>query len=314
MYLSVLILTAILAVLAPASADAKTRAVRTEISALSGPRVQVRSMNNRGTIVGSMSPDPNSQQAPFRWTKTRGVDFFLGYNEGAAVDINDSGAIVGYLVQPASVTGFLWTPQDGYTDLGEFFPYAINNRGQIAGGMHSMYGVAGARIWYRGVLTEIPGAETTGAAMGIGENGRVVGQTGSDAFVWSPRTGMRILPNSGGSNPVAAAFAISNRGEAVGFEAPDTIISYPARWSRTGELTSFPQFAQGTFEAINASGLAVGRYPNSSNFLEGFAVTRRGTVVSLGEAYPVAVNDSGRILGSSGFNETQRVFIWRIVN
>ena len=116
---------ACLIALVPVSVIASDHVSRTEIDELAGPSVAVTSINNSGTIVGSIAA------VPFRWTRARGVEFFLGSSPGQATDINDQGDIVGYLEQSQnSLPGFLWTKRDGLTDLGTF----LHSQSTTAGG------------------------------------------------------------------------------------------------------------------------------------------------------------------------------------
>lgn len=86
----------------------------------------------------------------------------------------------------------------------------------------------------------------------------------------------------------------------------------PVRWTLAGEIQTFPQF-QGTFLAIDASGLAVGRYLAqiaANQFVwHGFATTRQGNVVTLGPGIPVAVNDRGAILGGMELEGVSHVVV-----
>lgn len=171
------------------------------------------------------------------------------------------------------------------------------------------------------MLTELGDGVVYGAAHAINARGEVAGQIGLSAFVWSPRTGLVLLPNvRPGSNDVQSASGLNNRGQVVGIAADaSSPIATPVRWRPSGEAEALSQF-QGTeavFIAINASGLAIGRYlvqVAPTEFVwHGFASVPRGHVTTLGLGIPVAVNNRGAILGTTNVDGVQRVVIWRVV-
>jgi hypothetical protein len=308
---------AFLLALAPVSAVANDEVSRVEIESLAGTRVDVGSMNNHGTIVGAITRDLNRPAVPFRWTRQRGIELFLGDSPGKAIAVNDRGSIVGVLLDASGefVSGFLWTPRQGVIELGAFVPAAINNRGQISGSCFEANGSGRPCLWEDGVRVELGDGVTYGAALAINERGEVAGQLELSAFVWSRRTGLMLLPSSGPDHTTFAE-GINNHTELVGAEFDGSSSkTFPVRWTRSGEIRTLPQF-EGPFLAINASGLAVGRYavPVAEHRFDwvAFAETRGGTLVSLGFGLPLAVNDRGAILGTTGTGGNQRVVIWRI--
>jgi uncharacterized membrane protein len=314
-----LIFTVAFVAAAQSSAFGQETVVRTEIEALAGPGVLVTSINNHGTIVGALSSDSGSSAVPFRWTETRGVEFFLGNSPGQATDVNNRDAIVGVLQHSEeSSSGFVWTPADGLVDLGSFFPAAINDRGEIAGSCREdVSSNPRPCLWEDGIVTVLGDGASSGSAFDISKRGHAAGQLLNSAFTWSPRAGLTLLPSSSGeSGAIAAAMALNNSGEVVGFEAADGVVSIPVRWTRSGGTETFDNLLRGTFVSINASGLAAGRYlvEISGGVFEwyGFVSTRRGDVVDLGLGIPVAVNDGGAILGTTVIDGAPRVVVWRV--
>jgi hypothetical protein len=315
----VLVVTLALIAAAQSSAFAEDHVVRTEIEALAGPGVLVTSINNHGTIVGALSSDPGAPAVPFRWTETRGVEFFLGDSPGQASDVNNRDAIVGVLEHPGDrSSGYLWTPENGVVDLGSFFPAAINDRGEIAGTCREdISSDPRPCLWEDGIVTVLGDGASFGGAFDISKRGHAAGQLLNAAFVWSRRAGLTLLPSSSGaSGVISAALALNNSGEVVGFEAPDGVVSTPVRWTRSGRVETFDSLLRGTFVSINSSGLAVGRYlvEISEGVFDwyGFASTRRGDVLGLGPGIPVAVNDRGAILGMTVIDGAPRVVVWRV--
>ena len=297
------------------AAGQRPRVVRTVIHELSIPGLGVSSMNNAGIVVGQYAPDLTADALPFRWSRSGGIDLFLGNRPGVAIDVNDGGAIVGALIDassPFGFSGFLWTRGGGLVGLGEFAPIAINNRGDIAGICDGYSGMGRFCIWQDGDVIDLG----SGGAVGINGRGEVVGGIGLKAVTWSRRSGLVTLPNSAtGRLLVYSASDVNNRGEVVGLEATDGVISYPVRWDKNGEVQSLPQYSRGAFRAINESGLAVGYYPNilgPTAFWQAFLHTADGEIIDLGEGLPVALNDSGAVLGVVGLGVDQQVVIWRV--
>lgn len=293
----------------------RPRVIRTVIRELSIPGVSVSSMNNGGTIVGRYAPDPTAGSYPFRWSRSGGIDLFLGSRPGVAIDINDGGSIIGVLDDESSqfgFSGFLWTRDGALVGLGEFAPFSINNRGEIAGICDGFSGMGRFCIWQDGDVIDLG----SGGALGINGRGEVVGQIGLEAVKWSRRSGLVTLPSSAtGPLLVYSAHDANNRGEIVGQEAPDGVISYPVRWAENGTVDTLTQYPRGGFRAINESGLAVGTYPiitDGNAIPQAFLHTADGEIVQLGEGLPVALNDPGRVLGMVGLGVDQQVVIWRV--
>jgi hypothetical protein len=272
-------------------------------------------MNNGGTIVGRYAPDPTAGSYPFRWSPSRGIDLFLGSRPGVAIDVNDGGAIIGVLDDERSqfgFSGFLWTRDGALVGLGEFAPFSINNRGQIAGLCDGFSGTGRFCIWQDGEVIDLG----SGGALGISGRGEVVGQIGLNAVKWSRRSGVVTLPNGAtGPSRVYSAHDANNRGAIVGQEAADGVSSYPVRWDKHGAVETLTQYPRGGFIAINETGLAVGTYPiiiDGTAVPQVFLHTGAGEIIELGEGLPVALNDSGLVLGVVGLGVEQEVVIWRL--
>jgi len=316
---------AILLAVAPLPAVAnQSEVVRIDIEELAGPGAGVTSINNHGTIVGAISTVVGAPNVPFRWTHARGIEFFLGDSPGQATAINDNEAIAGVLLDSSSdfSSGFLWTRRNGVVHLGKFVPTAIDNRDQIAGQCIEVLSRPRPCMWQDGVITDLGNGGLSGGAFDINARGDVAGQCEpcgeglASAFVWSRRTGVAPLPSSTGSAlAITDATGINHHSEVVGFEteAVGGAVLTPARWTSAGEIQTFPQF-QGTFVAINARGLAVGRYEvpiSADQFVwHGFAMTRHGHVITLGAGIPVAMNDQGAILGITVIDGVPHVVVW----
>lgn len=91
---------------------------------------------------------------------------------------------------------------------------AINEVGQVAGSAPGADRREHAAIWTNGIVTDLG---IVGSAMGINDEGVVVGSSGSTAFVWSNGV-FTTLARAGGLSPSAFASAVNESGVVVGAE------------------------------------------------------------------------------------------------
>ncbi len=181
----------------------------TDLGVLHGP-VLFPSISNKGEIVGS-STDINNLSRPFLWRNGQISDLgtFMGDPEGAALDINDKGQIVGWSKSSTGSHAVLW--QKGQIiDLGVLdssvppcqsittYPCgslanAINNHGQVVGS--SPVGILHrptAFIWQNGQITDLnslispaPGV-TLLNAVGINNRGQIVVEDDYNTYLLTP--------------------------------------------------------------------------------------------------------------------------------
>ncbi|HEY5807151.1 MAG TPA: hypothetical protein VIT67_04250, partial [Povalibacter sp.] len=118
----------------------------------------------------------------------------------------------------------------------------INNRNQIAGSAvlpgDSVQGFVWQ--WHKGIrlLGLLPGAAIS-VAYDINDLGQVVGASGSGAYIWGPRTGMRAISELG------TAWHINNAGQIVGYGTTANGLGQVFR-DRDGEMQDVgPGFAFG---------------------------------------------------------------------
>jgi probable HAF family extracellular repeat protein len=179
---------------------------------LTTPYYDVWAMSNNGDVVGDTCLDPDcAVVVPVYWHRGRIAQLPLpdGAVNGYATAINDSGVIVGqvdYGSAPPAGTGeyhmYAWIPRGGHyvgSDLGDnsalyVIPNAINNLGQIAGGMWD--GVSDrAFVWTDGQLKDLgplPGGKYSWT-WSINIGGQVLGQSdrpgqSDTAVVWQDDT------------------------------------------------------------------------------------------------------------------------------
>jgi len=175
---------------------------------LTTPYYDAYAMNNNGDVVGDTCLDPDcAVVVPVYWHRGRIAQLPIpdGAVYGLATAINDLGVIVGqvdYGDMPPVGTGefhmYAWIPRGGRyvgVDLGDNSALyveanAINNLGQIAGGMWD--GASDrAFLWTFGRLKDLgtlPGGSGSWAWAGLNIWGQVLGQSDDAAVVWQGDT------------------------------------------------------------------------------------------------------------------------------
>jgi probable HAF family extracellular repeat protein len=184
-----------------------------------------RGINDSGQVVGLSYIDAHSwSMRPTVWNPVEGSDSYAlidldpngDDDDGAAIDINNAGQVVGWFDN--SNIGFLWDATNGLQYL-PFYPAAINNHGQIAGWRG---GGDGACFWdpIEGLqqIELLPG-DQDGRGHDINDSGEVVGFSRPNggkahAFIWDAVNGTREIPSLGGNGTMANA--INNSGQVVG--------------------------------------------------------------------------------------------------
>ena len=192
-----------------------------DLGTLGGSSSQASSINDQGQVAGC-SDTANSQkniQNAFFWDPTLGMQD-LGDATGTAgcaafTAIGNGGQVVGTL---PNNDVFLWTSGQGVEDLlFAGFPRGISDSNAIVG--TQCCGHSNAFVWTRSSglqdLGVLPGFDFS-VGFAINTGCQVVGtlvaaQPGSEhGFIWSPGTGMQILPPT---VPKWEAQAINNAGQ-----------------------------------------------------------------------------------------------------
>jgi uncharacterized membrane protein len=274
-------------------------------------------INDKGVVVGTTEvrlPEGGGFSTPFLWSPRSGFDLFLNGTAGAAHDINRRGQVVGQFFGTTDARGFLWSAKEGLTDLGNFIPFSINDRGAMAGICPSM-GPTIPCIWSDGDLRQLPvvsGGVAEGAAYDINRRGEVAGyvvvpQLGVRAAHWDDRGVLSVLPPLTGHEAIEA-YAINDRGEMAGRVLNETSPSFAIVWGADHAIRLGP--AGSTASAINAAGVAAG-----SHFTVGraFVLPRDGMLIDLGAGNAHDLNDSGQVVGAT-WDETgnTRAVIWSV--
>jgi probable HAF family extracellular repeat protein len=264
----------------------------TSLGTLGGSRGYAQGINNNDEVVG-YSELANGESRAFLWkngTMTN-LGTLPGTNASEAVGINSSGQIAGYSYNTTtggSVPSRAWIWQNGVmtaidipTGYSRAVAFAINDHGQVVG---AAYGdqTAAAWIWQNGLLSVINSLGRQAEAIGIGDDGTVVGDFGDEfssaewqAFVATD--GFTPLPTLAGDEG-GEGHAISSDGTIVG-------LSY-------GQVTGGYEF-----HAV---------------------MWRNGQPVNLGTlggttGWPLGINDLDQVIGFSTIADNKnRATIWNV--
>lgn len=188
---------------------------------ISGESTEPVAINESGQVVGQ------TKSKPFLWTKDKGFRTIAGpMLSGSALDINDSGKVVGRrTLIPLKDEPFIWDPKKGTATL-PLPPNApngramgINNSDQVVGwaGLH-YYMDGTAVIWDGGSVSKIGPTGPSSVAHDINDAGVVVGMEGeyflNEAFRWEKGKYEKLgtLYRDGGS----VAQSINSGGTIVG--------------------------------------------------------------------------------------------------
>jgi probable HAF family extracellular repeat protein len=251
-------------------------------------------LNNHGTIVGAFLTEDQRSHA-FVWTA--GTGFEVIAEDALAWDVNDRGQVVGERYG-AVTSGFLWTRRRGFTDLGDFLPYAINDAGVMAGVCASDVQPC---IWKRGEITRLP--DVQGWLWAINARGDAVGTTVEEtAFLW---TGRREFVELGGPG---TAEAINDRGVVSG-SLVENALRHPTVWTSKGV---FSLEEGGSGQRVNNRGwlLVAATQPFVLDLR-----SRRRVALESSEGGALAsfdMNERGVVVGNRVIADDVDVLIWRV--
>lgn len=205
-------------------------------------------MNNNGQVVGTIGvfSIPYELHACV-WTGGNSTDLgtFGGTNSGA-VDINDSGLIVGYSYYPTTnqqnIHACMWTSA-GAKDLGtlggnESMAYAINNNGAIAGYSYAKTYGTHAVMWCDDKIIDLDKYGYSKAS-DINDSGLIVGESkASDGYthatLWQDGNMIQLEDLGYGSS----AMKINNNGWIIGRTSDASGNYHSALWEPVPEPSS----------------------------------------------------------------------------
>ncbi len=194
-------------------------------------------LNNAGQVVGYSRADTGTRA--FLWDAGNGMvnlgDLPGGGDYSQALDVNDQGEVVGfsYAANAAGTQrthGFVWTEDDGLTDLNgaedDATNYArkINGSGQIVGDISTAEGTVAYRQEADGtrvLIGDLPGGAVYSLGADINNLGQIagVGSTAGGAqhaFFWDETLGMIDLGDLSGGLDFSIANGLNDAGTVVG--------------------------------------------------------------------------------------------------
>jgi len=216
------------------------------LGTLGGIQSYANAVNDSGQVIGYAYDQTNQYQRACLWQPGGGmIDLTANLpsqsqhsvSNSNANGINNLGQVVGtayiynYQVSSYQQCGIYWEPTYGYSSYAEigpaFYPYDINNLGQVVGNFGS--GDYNAFVWDLAGGTHSlgppPSGQTASLARAINDQGEAVGYCWGNAptvaFVWKQGVGMVDLNTMIGKETanwsLYLAFDINNNGQIVGY-------------------------------------------------------------------------------------------------
>lgn len=234
------------------------------------------------------------------------LGFIQGDSGSAAIDINNSGVVLGWSGDATHMSSTLWTQPNNLESIsgsiGSFSVNRINNAGYAVGYMTDpTTGNITAAV--RNSEGNISQKQIGSMAYSINDNLTVVGTLGYNVYVW--QSDGTIVDLGGDANYTVTGMEVNNSGAVVWSCRPiyQTGATRSFVWNGAGdpvELVSLNQMLGSQVTGINNFGQIAG-------YSSGHAVVWNalGSIISdlgLGEAY--GINDLGQVVGISNNGAT----------
>jgi probable HAF family extracellular repeat protein len=313
-----------IAVAAPASADTDAQAGRVkDLGTLAGGNLSWAYGINEGGVITGYSEDANGKSHAVRWDrngKISDLGLLPGYAESMGFTINNSGVVAGraYNGHVTSERATVWDATGKIKELPTLpaaklnRAYAINDAGTVVGVSSNSANVFQAVRWNTdGTLTKLRGpqaGEPFSGAGWINANGVTSGFWGTEAILWGPEADPepKVLENlTLPSGPtIDKAYAINDKGLAVGAAVDKGAFSHPVRWTKEGkvsELKLLPGDVGGAAYGISNDGYINGYSMNAVGVHRAVRWSPDGTITLLvdittpSEGY--MINDSSAVVG-----------------
>jgi probable HAF family extracellular repeat protein len=247
----------------------------------------------------------------------------LGGTSSVAVDVNDSGQVVGHSLIAGDVAqhAFSWTPAGGMVDLGTLGgdlanATAVSDDGVVIGVSSDASNREHAFYWTQseGMVDLGTLGGPTSFAAALNDSGQIVGRaltqgpsSQEHAFSWTQAGGMIDLGTLGGIG--SEAFAINEGGQVVGRSVVTGSFNqrHAFSWTQAGGMVDLGTLggSESDARAINAAGQAVGTATTTGDSeSRPFSWTQAEGMVDLGSlggrhGIAVAVNDIGQVVGQA---------------
>jgi hypothetical protein len=259
----------------------------------------------------------SSIETGFLWTEADGIFdlaheiWTVGSKLGPPnVAVNDSGQVAGTAYTPEGNRAFFWTEAGGWVDIGPGTAVAVNESGQVAG---TAYTPEGNRAFF---WTEAGGWVDIGpgTAVAMNNEGQVVGNGSAGAFLWSQDRGIVQLP-------LRRAADVNDSGQVVGTAGtPDAYwpyyYSHTSLWTETGGLIDIGTVSSPTRPcsatplAVNDSGQVLGICTQDYG-IRPFVWTEAGGMIEAPYGtWPHTMNDKGQVVGNTYNGSRDHIFSW----
>ena len=265
------------------------------------------SINNRGDIAGYASRGEDEAVA---WIRTARRGYQAIADRGFAFDINNRGEVVGVRVlcvdEECRSEGFFWSRAEGLQNLGSFLPFAVNDRGDMAGACE-------AAEWHacvtRGAVVSVvagPGS----VANGINRRGDVVGTYGDNrAFHLTPAWQFKDIGRAVATGINDRRVIAGHRWTDMGERGERAVVT---AWSRGKPRSPLREVSVG--DAINDKGWVIANAWDENEESYSFvwnSTTKTRVILDSAKGEWVLledINDRGDVVGTAGL----RSVIWRV--
>lgn len=264
-------------------------------SAIGGP--VLRDVNDSSRVVGYFQ---GRNGIPFGFTWAPGEELFSFGETTVAVAVNRGGTVVGY--NSFTDKFFSWTKTSGMVERGSGAAVDINESGHILGYERGVGG--NAFLWKSGTgkirIPHLSSTEPYTVPEALSDAGHVVGVSLIDgnyyrAFLWTESGGLVDLTGAL-SSAASGAIDVNSSGQVVGHRGIAGGSSRAFSWTAATGFVTFPEGCYIT--DLSENGKVVGRGYLVGNRAHAFSWTQSGGIVDLGDGQPERVNELGQIVGS----------------